>query len=91
MAALQTPEINFFRLYSICRFPLGPSVRGASENIAVLNICFDFLVVVASSSEKSYKFKRTPNVHFISFKVKHYVILCLLIKNLQISESHPNF
>ena len=74
MVALQTPEINFFRLYPICRFPIGPSVRGASENIAVLNICFDFLVVKAPSGGKPSKFKMTPYVQFICVKVKYYVI-----------------
>ena len=56
------------------RPPTGPSGRGASENIAILNICFDFLVVKAPSGDKSPKFKITPHVHLISFKVKYYVI-----------------
>ena len=57
-----------------CRPPTGPSGRGASENIAILNICFDFLVVKAPSGGKPSKFKMTPYVQFISVKVKSYVI-----------------
>ena len=74
MVALQTKKIKFWGFSQICRPPWVPWGQGPSENIAVLNICFDFLVVLVPSSEKSYKFKRTPNVHFISAKVKYYVI-----------------
>ena len=80
MVALETQKINYRESSRTFWHLFRPSSFVNSENTAVLNICFDFLVVVAPSSEKSYKFKRTPNVHFISFKVKHYVILCLLIK-----------
>ena len=42
------------------RPPTGPSGRGASENIAILNICFDFFVVKAPSGDKCSKSKMTP-------------------------------
>ena len=72
------------------RPPTGPSGRGASENIAILNICFDFFVVKAPSGDKCSKSKKTLCVHFISFKVKNYVISWLLIKNLNIAKSYIN-
>ena len=80
LVALQTPKINFWGLSPIFRSLLGPSRCGASENIAILNICFNFSVVKAPSSDNCSQSKITPPVHFISFKVKCYVISWLLVK-----------
>ena len=74
MVALQTKKIKFWGFSQICRPPWVPWGQGPSENIAVLNICFDFLVVKAPSGGKPSKFKMTPYVQFICVKVKYYVI-----------------
>ena len=73
MVALQTKTIKFWGFSQICRPQWVPWGRGPSENIAVLNICFDFLGIKAPSGDKSSKFKMTPHVHFISFKVIYNV------------------